>query len=106
MVQGGQHPRLALETSQPVWILCKGRRQNLDGNFTIESSVACPVDFSHSAYTEERVDSVSTDFLAHNRLGTALCDRHGSHLQSRDFDQATCALVVRQQRFNLLKQAF
>jgi len=52
MVEGGQDPRLALETGQPLGILGKGLGQDLDRDLATELAVLGPVDLAHPALAE------------------------------------------------------
>src|SRR5580658_389798 len=54
MVQGSHRPRFLLESAQTVGIGSDRDRQHLDRNIAQQTSVACTVDFAHSASTDER----------------------------------------------------
>jgi hypothetical protein len=73
MIQRGEDAGLALEARQPLGIVCKRVREDLDGDVTPEPRVACAVDFAHSAGPDGGVDLVRTETGAcgqwHQRFG-------------------------------------
>jgi hypothetical protein len=60
VVQGRQHPRLALEARQPLGILREEVRQNLQRDVAPQLRVARAIDLAHSACPERRDDLVRT----------------------------------------------
>ena len=73
MVQGGQNLRLALETRQPLRVLGKSFRQDLDGDVALEPHVMRTVDFAHTPGTELIEDAVVGNGLADHMEPLALC---------------------------------
>ncbi len=71
MIQRGQDLGLPLEPGQPLSILGESLRENLDGDFALQSGVLGPVHFTHTSFTELRGDLVVGDSLAYQlRLQT------------------------------------
>jgi hypothetical protein len=70
MVERRGRARFLLEPAQPVLIVGKRRRQNLDGDFAIEPAVTGAVDLADPARAERLKDSIRADELAN----------HGAHL--------------------------
>ena len=61
MVQRREHFGFALKPSQPIVIRRDGRRQDLDGDLTLELGVGSPIDLPHSALTEQGGDSIDAE---------------------------------------------
>ena len=61
MVQRREHFGFALKPSQPIVIRRDGRRQDLDGDLTLELGVGSPIDLPHSALTEQGGDFVDAE---------------------------------------------
>ena len=64
MVERRQHLRFALETRESLRVGGEEVRQNLDGHVTVQSRVACPVDFAHPAGPEGGQDFVAAEASA------------------------------------------
>ena len=61
VIQRGQQPGLTIEACQSIGIGDHVRRQHLDRHVAIQSSIAGPIDFTHSADSEQRHNLVWTD---------------------------------------------
>ena len=72
MIQRGQDLSLALEPGQPLSILGELLRQDLDGNFALQSGVLGSVHLSHPALTDLLSDLVMGDGLAYQRASRLL----------------------------------
>ena len=56
VVEGSEHPRLALDAGQPLGVPRELGRQDLDRDLATEPGVARTVDFAHAARSERRED--------------------------------------------------
>jgi hypothetical protein len=54
VIEGGKHPRFAVEPSQPLLVADKHRRQHLDRHVSTELHVVCAVHLAHTAAANER----------------------------------------------------
>jgi len=68
MIQRGQDLSLPLEPGQPLSILREPLRENLDGDFALQSGVVGSAHLSHAAFAQLRRDLVVGDGLAYQRL--------------------------------------
>jgi hypothetical protein len=64
MIQGGQHPGLALESRQPLGVFRQAIREHLDGYLAAELGVGCAIHHAHAAGAELLLNSVVTEGLA------------------------------------------
>ena len=64
MIEGGQRAGFLLESAHPVRIVGQGGRQYLNCDVTPQFCVVRPVDFTHSARTEQGYKFVGTDARA------------------------------------------
>jgi hypothetical protein len=60
MIQRREQIRFASETRAPFGITREELGQNLEGDFSRQVAVACPIHFSHAAGTDERDDLVGS----------------------------------------------
>ena len=65
-------PSLPLESGQPLGILGESLRENLDGDFVLQSGVLGPVHLSHTAFADLFSDLVVGDGLAYQRASKPL----------------------------------
>jgi hypothetical protein len=61
MVQGGEHFRFALKARDPIGVSRQRRRENLDGNLTLQPRVRRPVHLAHAAFADLAGDIVDAD---------------------------------------------
>ncbi len=64
MVESGEHPRLALESNQPIGIPCEDLRQYFDGDVALEFGITRPIHLAHTTDAEQRLDPVRAQSLA------------------------------------------
>src|SRR5260221_12485095 len=64
MVQGGEHPRLALEAREPIRIARHRARQDLDRDVAPELGIASPIHLTHAASAEQRLQAISAQRVA------------------------------------------
>ena len=60
MIQRGQNSGLALEAGEPLQVLCKYLRQNLNGHLPAQSLIEGAIDLTHPAFPELLDDLVAT----------------------------------------------
>jgi hypothetical protein len=58
MIEGGEHPRLALEARQPVGVCGKQIGQDLDRDVALKPGVVRAIHFSHASGADSRNDLV------------------------------------------------
>ena len=56
MVEGGEHPRLALEAHDVFRIVSERARQDLDGDIASQPGIARAIHLAHAAYAKELLD--------------------------------------------------
>ena len=61
MIQGRDRPRFMFESAQAIRVMGHRRRENFDGDVTIETRIATAVDFAHPASAEQRDDFVRAE---------------------------------------------
>ena len=70
MVEGRQHPCLALEAREPLRVPLELLGQCLDGDFALQPQVAGAINLAHAAPADRGEDFIRTD-------ARAGCERHG-----------------------------
>ncbi len=71
MVQGGEHFRFALKARQPIGVSRERRRQDLDGDLTLQLRVGRPIHLPHPAFADLRGDFVDAETGAGRQGQTA-----------------------------------
>jgi hypothetical protein len=61
VVEGGDGPRLALEASLALRVLCEGRGEDLDGDGAVEAGVSPAPDLAHPASADRRDELVGPE---------------------------------------------
>ena len=61
VIERGGRKGLLLESTKPIGVGGKGRRQHLDGDLVAEPAVGGPIDPAHSASAQLAENSVVTD---------------------------------------------
>ena len=58
MIERRQHARFLAETRQPIGVIRKGRRQDLDRDITTQAGIVRAIDLAHPTGAERRDDFV------------------------------------------------
>ncbi len=109
MIQRRQHPRLALEAREPLWIAREVTRENLDRDLAFQRRIARAIDFAHPARAEQAVHVIRADPAARQHRRTDIAhqlrrDRRrvavekrarGRRLREQRLDFASQRLVAR-----------
>src|ERR1035438_10434119 len=61
VVESGSGTGFLSETENPLGVLCRLGREQLQGDFAIEASVLSEVDFAHAAPSEQTGEAVGTE---------------------------------------------
>lgn len=64
VIELGKESSFALEPIQAFLVSRKLFRQNFDGNVSSELRISCPINFSHSTYTNRLDDFILAEFCA------------------------------------------
>ena len=75
MVQRREQPRLALQPRDPIRIVRQRRRQNLDGDFTMQPRVERTIDLAHATGVQRSEDAICSELESgrHRRCSASRC---------------------------------
>src|SRR5262245_62767051 len=82
MIERRSRACLLFKAAQPILVICVIRRQDFDGDFTVEPCVARAINLTHAARAERRDDFVMIEACAGAYRHCVRSEEHTSELQS------------------------
>src|SRR5205823_12858426 len=96
---GSDGPRFALEAGQPLRVLGKDIRQDLDGNVPVQTIVVSLVYDSHAPLADPLEERVVQKSAAHKAGAAIFSQRFGGFFRGRRFNEGF-GFVAREKRLD------
>ena len=90
VAERGQHPGLALEPREPIWMVGKGRQEDFDGDVALELRVARAVHLPHATRPDTAQDRVGPEPGPAAQRGRVIRGRFHSGSEPESTHSARC----------------